>query len=161
MKRRNFFASSFIGLWGTGSLNLRASEKKGNKRSLRFVHLTDMHIQPGAIQERGIQNLLEEIHSLDEKLNFVINTGDNIMDLLKRSKEETAAQWDSWREYYRSKLKYDLFNCIGNHDVWGWGLKNAEIESDPLFGKNWAIKELDLPHRYYSIDKKRLAFYFS
>jgi len=119
-----------------------------------------MHIQPGSVPERGIQNLLEEIHSLHEKPDFVINTGDNIMDSLKRSKEETAAQWDSWREYYRSKLKYDLFNCIGNHDVWGWGLKNAEIERDPLFGKNWAVKELDLPHRYYSIDKKGWHFIF-
>ena len=160
MKRRNFLTTSFIGLLGTGTLNLQASERKTNKRSLRFVHLTDMHIRPGSVPERGIQNLLEEIHSLDEKPDFVINTGDNVMDSLKRSKEETAAQWDSWRQYYRSKLKYDLFSCIGNHDVWGWSLKATEIESDPLFGKNWAVKELDLPHRYYSMDKKGWHFIF-
>lgn len=160
MKRRNFLTTSLIGLLGTSALNLRASEKKGNKRSLRFVHLTDMHIQPGVIQERGIQNLLEEIHSLDEKPDFVINTGDNIMDSLKRSKEDTADQWNSWRKYYRSKLKYDLFSCIGNHDVWGWGLKDSSVESDPSFGKNWAVKELDIPHRYYSVDKKGWHFIF-
>ena len=160
MKRRNFLTTSFIGLLGTGTLNLQASERKANKRSLRFVHLTDMHIHTGSVPERGIQNLLEEIHSLDEKPDFVINTGDNVMDSLKRSKEETAAQWDSWRQYYRSKLKYDLFSCIGNHDVWGWSLKDTEIESDPLFGKNWAVKELDIPHRYYSMDKKGWHFIF-
>jgi 3',5'-cyclic-AMP phosphodiesterase len=160
MKRRNFLTTSLIGLLGTSALTLRASEKRGNKRSLRLVHLTDMHIQPGAIPERGIQNLLEEIHSLEEKPDFVINTGDNIMDSLKRSKEETAAQWDSWRQHYRSKLKYELFSCIGNHDVWGWGIKDPAVESDPLFGKNWAVKELDLPHRYYSMDKKGWHFIF-
>ncbi len=160
MKRRNFLTTSLIGLLGTGALNLHANERKTNKRSLRFVHLTDMHIHSGSVPERGIQNLLDEIHSLDEKPDFVINTGDNIMDSLKRSKEETKLQWDLWREYYRSKLKYELFSCIGNHDVWGWSLKNAEIESDPLFGKNWAVKELDIPYRYYSVDKKGWHFIF-
>jgi Icc protein len=158
MKRRNFLTTSFIGLLGSSALNLQASECNTNKRSLRFVHLTDMHIHNGLVPERGIQNLLDEIHELEEKPDFVINTGDNIMDSLKRSKEETWQQWDSWREYYRSKLKYDLFNCIGNHDVWGWSLKNPEAESDPLFGKNWAVKELDLPHRYYSMDKNGWHF---
>jgi len=160
MKRRNFLTTSLFGLLGSSVLNLHASERKPNKRSLRFVHLTDMHIHSATIPERGIQNLLDEIHSLDEKPDFVINTGDNIMDSLKRSKEETAAQWVSWREYYRSKLKYDLFSCIGNHDVWGWGLKDSAVESDPLFGKNWAVKELDLSYRYYSIDKKGWHFIF-
>lgn len=160
MKRRNFLTTSLIGILGTSALNLRANERKTNKRYLRFVHLTDMHIHPGSVPERGIQNLLDEIHSLEEKPDFVINTGDNIMDSLKRSKEETARQWDSWREYYRSKLKYDLFSCIGNHDVWGWGLNDSKLESDPLFGKNWAIQELDLPLRYYSMDKKGWHFIF-
>jgi 3',5'-cyclic AMP phosphodiesterase CpdA len=160
MKRRNFLAATLTGLLGANVLPLHAVEKKSNKHSLRFVHLTDMHIHSGPVPERGIQNLLEEIHTLDEKPDFVINTGDNIMDSLKRSKEETTEQWDSWREYYRSKLKYDLFSCIGNHDIWGWSLKNAEIETDPLFGKNWAVKELDIPHRYYSLDKKGWHFIF-
>ena len=160
MKRRNFLSTSLIGLLGTSTLNLQANEKKTNTRSLRFVHLTDMHIQPGSVPERGIQNLLEAIHSLDERPDFVINTGDNIMDSLKHSKEETEVQWDSWRKHYRSKLKYDLFSCIGNHDVWGWSLKDSELERDPLFGKSWAVKELCLPNRYYSLDKNGWHFIF-
>ncbi len=160
MKRRNFLTTSLIGLLGTSALNLRASEKKGNKRSLRFVHLTDMHIQPGAIQERGIQNLLDEIHSMNDKPDFVINTGDNIMDSLKRSKENTEDQWESWRNSFRSKLNYELYNCIGNHDIWGWSLKDKQLEKDPLYGKNWAVKELGIPNRYYSIDKKGWHFIF-
>jgi 3',5'-cyclic-AMP phosphodiesterase len=160
MKRRNFLSTSLIGFLGTSALSLQASERKTNKRSLRFVHLTDMHIHPGSVPERGIQNLLDEIHSMEEKPDFVINTGDHIMDSLKHGKEETAQQWDSWREHYRSKLKYNLFSCIGNHDVWGWGLNDPKLESDPLFGKNWAIQELGLSHRYYSIDKKDWHFIF-
>jgi 3',5'-cyclic-AMP phosphodiesterase len=160
MKRRNFLAASFTSLLGANVLPLQALEKKTNKRSLRFVHITDMHIHPGPVPERGIWNLLEEIHSMDEKPDFVINTGDNIMDSLRRDKQDTAEQWKAWRDYYRSKLNYELFSCIGNHDVWGWGLKDSENEFDPLFGKNWAIKELELSNRYYSVDRNGWHFIF-
>jgi 3',5'-cyclic AMP phosphodiesterase CpdA len=160
MKRRNFLTTSLIGLLGTSKLNVIASERKANKRSLRFVHLTDMHIHSGPVPESGIKHLLDDIHSLEDKPDFAINTGDNIMDSLKRSKEDTADQWNSWRNYYRSKLNYELYSCIGNHDTWGWGLKNKELENDPLFGKAWAIKELELSHRYYSMDKNGWHFIF-
>ncbi len=152
--------TSIVSLIGASTLTLQASEKKTNKRSLRLVHLTDMHIHPNPIPEKGIQQLLDEIHSMDDKPDLVINTGDNVMDSLKRTQEETAAQWEAWRNYYRSKLNYELYSCIGNHDVWGWGLENKELENDPLFGKAWAVKELALPHRYYSIDKKGWHFIF-
>jgi Icc protein len=160
MKRRNFLATTFTGLLGANVLPLQAIEKKNNNRVLRFIHLTDMHIFPDAVPEKGIGQLLHEIHSMNDKPDFVINTGDNIMDSLKRNKEDTASQWDSWREYYRSKLKYDLYNCIGNHDIWGWSLKNKELEKDPLFGKKWAFNELGIPNRFYSIDIKGWHFIF-
>jgi len=160
MKRRNFIAATITGLLGANVLPLQAIAKKTNKRSLRFIHLTDMHIFPDAVPKRAIGQLLDEIHSMKDKPDFVINTGDNIMDSLKRNKNETANQWDSWRKYYRSKLNYDLYNCIGNHDVWGWSLKNKELEKDPLFGKNWAVNELGIPDRYYSINKQGWHFIF-
>jgi Icc protein len=160
MKRRNFLSTSLVGIMGASTLNLQANDKKINSRSLRFVHLTDMHIHPGPVPERGIRNLLEEIHALDEKPDFVINSGDNIMESLKRSKEDTAVQWNSWHEYYRSKLNYEHYSCIGNHDVWGWGMNDKQLENDPLFGKNWAVKELGIPNRYYSMDKNGWHFIF-
>lgn len=160
MKRRNFLTTSFVGIMGASTLKLQANEKRTSSRSLRFVHLTDMHIHSGPVPERGLRNLLEEIHDLDEKPDFVINSGDNIMESLKRSKEDTAAQWDAWQEYYRSKLNYELFSCIGNHDVWGWGMNDKQLENDPLFGKNWAVKELGMPNRYYSMDKNGWHFIF-
>lgn len=160
MKRRNFLTTSVIGLLAASALPLQANEKKQDKRALRFVHLTDMHIHPGPVPERGIGNLLEEIHALDEKPDFVINTGDNIMDSLSRSKEDTTRQWKSWHDYFHSKINFDLYSCIGNHDVWGWSHKDNQFESDPLFGKNWAVNELKMPNRYYSMDKNGWHFIF-
>lgn len=160
MKRRNFLAATATGILGLPALKIQANEKKDSRRVLRFVQVTDMHIQPGPIPEKAIKNLLNEIHSLPVKPDFVINSGDSIMDSLKNNKEETTAQWQAWHDYFSSKLEFELFNCIGNHDVWGWSLNKPEIESDPLFGKNWAVKELGISNRYYSIDKKNWHFIF-
>lgn len=160
MKRRNFLATTLTGMLAANVLPLQANEKNNNKRSLRFVHLTDMHIFQDAVPEKGMQQLLDEIHSMKDKPDFVINTGDNVMDSLKRGKEETAAQWDAWRKYYRSKLNYELFSCIGNHDVWGWGLQDKSVKDDPLYGKAWAVKELELPNRYYSTTRNNWHFIF-
>jgi Icc protein len=160
MKRRNFLTTSITGLLGASALCLQASEEKTKKRSLRFVHLTDMHLFPDTVPEKAMQQLLDEIHSMDDKPDFVINTGDNIMDSLRHSKKETAAQWESWRKYYRSKLNYDVYSCIGNHDIWGWSLKDKELEKDPLFGKSWAVNELGIPNRFYSVDQKGWHFIF-
>lgn len=159
MKRRNFLLKSALGVLASQALPFQANEKR-SKRSARFIHLTDMHIFPDAVPERGIKHLMTDIHSMKDKPDFVINTGDNIMDSLKRTKEETAKQWDAWHIYYRSQLKYDLYSCIGNHDVWGWSMNDSKLESDPLFGKNWAVKELGIPNRYYSTDLKGWHFIF-
>lgn len=160
MKRRKFLSASFLGLLGASALGAKANERVPVRRCARFVHLTDMHIHSGYIPERGIRNLLEEIDLLEDKPDFVINSGDNIMDGLKRSKEDTAKQWKAWHEYFRSKLNYDMHSCIGNHDVWGWGLNDSRAEEDILFGKNLAVKELGIPNRYYSFDRAGWHFIF-
>ena len=46
-----------------------------------------------------------------------------------------------------------VIHAIGNHDVWGWGLKDPSIESDPLYGKEMALERLGLSNRYYSYDQ--------
>ena len=155
MKRRKFISNSVLGALAVSSIGActaMAGEKK--KRVLRIAHITDMHIFPDATPEKGIQNLLEQLHGMEDKPDFVINTGDNIMDSLKRGKEDVAAQWAAWKTNFRDKLQYELFNCIGNHDVWGWGLDDEEVKTDPLYGKAWARKMLGLEEStYYSFER--------
>jgi len=158
MKRRNFISAGILSGVGVAlSSNLRA-EAEQRKRVLRVAHVTDMHIYPDPIPEKGIKNLLDELHQLTDRPDFVLNTGDNVMDALRHSKEEVAAQWDAWHTLFRSNLKYDLYNCIGNHDVWGWGLKDDQVKSDPLYGKTWAKTHLELENTYYSFERNGWKF---
>jgi predicted MPP superfamily phosphohydrolase len=93
-----------------------------NEHLFRIVHITDMHIFPSKKVEKAMSKLLVEIHSLDEKPDFVLNTGDNIMDAFKRLKEDVHEQLQAWLNYLKNKLEYPMYPCIGNHDVWGWGI---------------------------------------
>ncbi len=158
MKRRNFIASALAGgmLAGITPGLVFASGK--DKKKLRVAHITDMHIKPEPIPQQGIEKLLQSLDSLDEKPDLVINTGDNVWDSLQHSKEETLKQWDSWNEYFRSKLKYPLYNCLGNHDIWGWNLKEPEVKNDPEYGKVLGMKMLGLEKSYYSFDEGNWHF---
>lgn len=158
MKRREFLtAGMFAGVGLTGLNSFGAEEIAGNK-ILRIVHLTDMHIEPGPKIEKAIGTLVKEINSLAEKPDFILNTGDNIMDALSRDKENVHNQWQAWQGYFYNKLSVELHSCIGNHDIWGWGNGNYTIEKDPLFGKSWAAAMLKMPDRYYSFERKGWKF---
>jgi 3',5'-cyclic-AMP phosphodiesterase len=153
MRRRDFLATTVLGGISLAAC-LPASHNAGlpKKRMVRIAHITDMHLEPDTVAIRGANNLLQAIDQLDDQPDFILNTGDNIMDALKRSKSNVAKQWDTWRDHFRANVKLPLYNCIGNHDVWGWGLPDKLVEADPLYGKEWALKMLELRSRYYSVD---------
>jgi len=149
MDRRHFIGT----VMGMGAaLTFLPTHVKGlsSKRQLRIVHITDMHIFPSHKVKKAMSKLIEEIESLDKPADFILNTGDNIMDSLQAKKENVHEQWQAWLKYFRNKISLPLYSCIGNHDVWGWGLDDKNIENDPLYGKTWAVSMLDIPHRYYS-----------
>jgi 3',5'-cyclic AMP phosphodiesterase CpdA len=50
-------------------------------------------------------------------------------------------------------------HCIGNHDIWGWQLKE-DIKADPLYGKAWWLQQTGYPKTYYSFSHKNRHFIF-
>lgn len=159
MKRRKFLGTSIASALTVSATPLLANGISKDKQKLfRIVHVTDMHIFPAPKVEEGMNALVNEINALSEKPDFILNTGDNVMDSLKRSKEDVQKQWDAWQKYFRDKIKFPLYSCIGNHDVWGWGLTDKSVKDDPLYGKSWALQKLELKKRYYSFDHKGWKF---
>ncbi len=158
MKRREFIASGLVPALGISGLNSISFERAAGKRALRMIHLTDMHIEPGIKIKNAINAMLQQIRSMDDQPDFILNTGDNIMDALYGNRENVHAQWQAWLEYFRNDLKYELHSCIGNHDIWGWGQNDRKITEDPLYGKLWAAGMLEMPERYYSFLKRGWKF---
>ncbi|MEW5940052.1 MAG: metallophosphoesterase [Chloroflexota bacterium] len=126
----------------------------GKKRALRIAHLTDFHAQPQGIAPEGMRRALRHAQSQADPPDIVVNTGDSIMDSLKvADKGEVEAQWEVYNSIIASECKLPIIHAIGNHDVWGWGVDDATIRSDPLYGKGMALEKLGLEKPYYSFDR--------
>ena len=133
-----------------------AGENKKSK--IRFAYLTDIHLKPDATAEAGMAKALHHAQSLKPKVDFIINGGDSIMDSLEADKQKTKTQWDLFHSVLQKENSLPLYHCIGNHDVWGWFIKNDKPEADKLYGKVWVVETLQLPKRYYSFTKDKWHF---
>lgn len=146
MNRRE--ALSSIGLLTTGLATPERTNPYLRKRVLRVAHLTDVHMMPRPKAEASLAMCLQQLQSMKDRPDFILNGGDAIMDALSRDKGTVRRQWNVWNRIWQQENALPIYHCIGNHDVWGYnGSKN-----DPLYGKTWATEQLKMTHRYYSFD---------
>lgn len=158
--RRNFLRSSAL-LSASAALpsgHLLASENnpsdKRNKVVLRIAHITDVHLPIDVEIHERYKQCLERIKQ--HKVDFILNGGDSVMDVAddNMKRENVIAQWDGWDICNKSIEKYEVYSCIGNHDSW-WA---APTKNDDMYGKDYAVKRLKIPNRYYAFSKKGWRF---
>jgi 3',5'-cyclic AMP phosphodiesterase CpdA len=153
MNRRDLIKNLGVaGLLGGLSLKGFAGIKE-KKPHLRFIHMTDVHLFSDRNAPEGLAKAFRHMRDNFPDAEFIINSGDVIMDALEKDKTATQKQWDLWHEISQNENTFPLYNCIGNHDVWGGGPVH-----DELYGKQWAVKALKIPERYYSFDHKNWRF---
>jgi Icc protein len=157
VKRKTFLttsaamvASSFVPTWSF------ADDKE--RKSLRFAHITDIHVKPGEIPETGMAKALRHAQNLQPKVDFIINGGDSIMDSLEADKQKTEIQWKLFHHILEKENSLPIYHCIGNHDVWGWFIKENKPETDKLYGKAWVIETLKMKNRFYSFSRGKWHF---
>jgi len=157
MKRSEFLQSSAALVGGSllPSVNFAGNSKHGK---IRFAYLTDVHLKPDPTAEAGMAKAYHHAQSLKPKVDFIINGGDSIMDSLEADKEKTKTQWDLFHTLLKKENSLPIYHCIGNHDVWGWFIKNDKPEADKLYGKQWVVEALEMPKRYYSFTKNKWHF---
>ncbi len=123
------------------------------KRVLRIAHLTDFHVLPNGAAPDGMRRALRRAQAEDDPPDMIFNTGDCVMDSLETDKRRVQAQWEAFKSILNSDCKLPIVHAIGNHDVWGWGLPDSTLQSDPQYGKELAVENLGLQNRYYSFDR--------
>jgi 3',5'-cyclic-AMP phosphodiesterase len=156
--KRNEFLHATVAALGAGVLPSISFGEANRKNKIRFAHLTDTHLKPGIIPETGFVKALHHAQSLKPKVDFIMNGGDSIMDGLEADKQKTQTQWDLFHSILNKENSLPIYHCIGNHDVWGWFIKNDRPESDKLYGKSWVVDTLQMPGRYYSFTKGKWHF---
>jgi len=157
VKRKTFLkttvaavGSSFLPAW-----SLAGDQKK---RGFRFAHVTDIHVKPGIVPETGMAKALQHVQKLHPQVDFVINGGDSIMDAMEADKEHTEIQWDLFHSILQKENSLPIYHCIGNHDIWGWFIKENRPESDKLYAKEWVLESLRMKNRYYRFTKLNWHF---
>lgn len=159
MQRRKFLQniSLLSAAVSLPAINNASTEKKKKKFTAAFI--SDIHIKPSAIAEAGMTKALQNISQLKHQPDFIINGGDSIMDALAADKEKTKIQWDLFNKIIQAENKLPVKHCIGNHDIWGWQLKE-EVKNDPLYGKNWWLQQTGYSKTYYSYTHDNWHFIF-
>jgi len=138
-----------------GTPTSSAAAKPGRDVAVRIAHISDMHVEPRGPGMKEFTRALRHVHALSPGVDFVLNTGDCVMDSLEADKNRAQAQWDAFNSVLTAECSLPIYHAIGNHDVWGWGLPSGvqdEARGDPLFGKGLALEQLGIPQRYYSFD---------
>lgn len=159
MKRRELLRC--LGL-GVGAVALRATtpalsaEEKAikPKKILSIAHITDVHIAPGNNAPNRFVQCLNHIKS--HKVDFFLNGGDSIMaaDYNDITRDRVNELWKEWNDTIKTISEFEMYSCLGNHDIW-WA---ASDKQDPMYGKDYVVKQLGIPNRYYSFDKKGWHF---
>jgi 3',5'-cyclic AMP phosphodiesterase CpdA len=160
MKRRALLKNLGIatGTAALGGLNAIASAAESpnakRKQVLRIVHITDVHIRPELDAPNRFRKCLAEIKK--HKVDFFLNGGDTIYaaDYSHITRERVNEQWDIWRQLRNEFREYEMHSCLGNHDMW-WA---APGKQDAMYGKDYVVKQLAIPNRYYSFDQKGWHF---
>lgn len=133
-----------------------ASGSGGGKAVLRIAHITDMHIEPSGPGVKEFTRALRQVHALAPAVDFILNTGDSVMESLERDRDRTLRQWEAFNRVLKAECTLPIHHAIGNHDVWGWGLpagQRAAASNEEEFGKGMALEQLGLPERYYAFDE--------
>ncbi len=163
MNRREFIERSGALALGAALAGMpspvQAQPASANRRRvLRVAHLTDLHVQPNQAgyhdSALGMAAAIRHAQSQPDRPELILFGGDMVMDSLAHSKAAVQAQWEVWDRVFAAEVKLPYKLCLGNHDVWGWGIHDQpEITRDPHYGKALAMERLGLKHRYYSFDQ--------
>ncbi len=147
MKRKNFILSiSALSLAGMISPTFASSTTK-KKAAFKIAFVSDIHVKPIPAAEQGMKKAFQHINTVT-KPDFIVNGGDSIMDALAADKAKTQTQWDLWSSILKENNSLPIYHCIGNHDVWGWQVKDPAIKTDPLYDKRWVLQQHNMPGRF-------------
>lgn len=153
MDRRTFLASTAAAIAAARLPHLGAPAAS-RRRSLRIAYLTDIHVEPGLRPEAGFARALEAVAALPDPADLLVNGGDAVFTALTRDAHDVEAQFRTFRRILDAGPRLPVMHCIGNHDVWGWGLGDAgAAASDPRYGKGWALDALGLESPHYRVDR--------
>src|SRR5262249_3762531 len=112
---------------------------------LRFVHMTDMHVQPELAAAEGYAAALDSLKTLDPQHAVIITGGDYVMDVFDQGPERAKVLWDLYDKTLSANTKIRTYPTVGNHDVFAWGEPQKDMPASASgYGKAMALDRMKL-----------------
>jgi 3',5'-cyclic AMP phosphodiesterase CpdA len=114
-------------------------------------------VQPELKAGEGFRKCLAAVHDLKPRPDLILTGGDLVMDALAHDAARVKVLFD----LYISCMKdsdIPIRNCVGNHDVFGWGSRKVASPGDAGYGKKMVQERLDLAKTTYGFDHKGWHF---
>ncbi|WP_215224045.1 metallophosphoesterase family protein [Echinicola shivajiensis] len=155
MKRRKFLMNSTTAVAAFAAPAVAIAKEVKEKPVLTIAHITDVHIRPEDDIPNRALTVLNEVKN--HQPDFFLNGGDSIHDASYdgTSRDRVLEQWAVWDDFISEIGEYNVYSCIGNHDPW-WD--TPKKEEDEMYGLEYVVKRLQIPHRYYSFSKNGWHF---
>ena len=126
-------------------------------RPFRFLHLTDIHVQPELAADEGFIRCLEAANASDAQ--FILTGGDLVMDVHDQDFARAELLFDLYERIVRDHTDLTLHPCLGNHDVFAWSQRRDVGPDHPQYGKQMFRDRFDLERTYYRFDQGGWRFY--
>jgi 3',5'-cyclic-AMP phosphodiesterase len=132
---------------------VKRNNSKQNDDSFSFVFMTDIHLEPERNAVAGFTQALDSINSLNP--DFVVTGGDQIMDALGQRYSRADSLYKLYSETVK-RLDEQVYNCMGNHEIYGIYSSSGADKSDPEYGEKMFEKRMG--KSYYSFNHKGWKF---
>src|ERR1700727_1157629 len=123
------------------------------KPVLRVAHLTDVHLKDKWDAPARFARCLHHVQQ-QPNVDLILNGGDIVFDMHKKNLDTINSEWKLWDANIKSECSLPMHYILGNHDIW-W---NENDKGQALYGKQFAIDQLQLASPYYSFTKNGWKF---
>lgn len=163
MKRRELLkhmglTAGAVALCGTPmTIGVVSAAEQKRKRALRIAHITDCHVTDHPSCLNGMKKVMEQLNSMKDRPQLIINSGDIIMEANNKSKEEAETLWNLWDELVKEN-KIPIHYCPGNHDYWWPKDKDLAAKENPDFNQGLYLRRSAMPAPYYTFENQGWKF---
>ncbi len=120
-----------------------------SNKDFEFAFLTDIHIRPDRGAPVGFQMAIDKVNCMDH--DFVITGGDLVYDVMRGQFDQSDRLFKLYEEMSKG-FQMPVYNCIGNHDLFGIYEESPEGSDHPDY--KYGMWERYFGDTYYAFDHK-------
>lgn len=143
----------------SGTTAAAADKWAVSPQGFRFVHFTDIHVQPELSAAKGFAKALTAAESLKPRPDFILTGGDLVFDVMETGEARARELFRLYKKVIADNTSLPVHNTIGNHDVFGWTTREGVTPQTPGYGRELVKDMLEMKETYHVFEHKGWRFF--